>query len=116
MHLTDERIHTLSPAVKAAHGGARRLVLELDDLSPDGFLKLLAGSPQLVSLMLFTDGRRLRQVLSPDDYRVVSEALAQSGAARRGGGALSAMDGDNAARGARLRAAPHEGRTDTAGP
>ena len=79
MHLTDERIHTLSPAVKAAHGGARRLVLELDDLSPDGFLKLLAGSPQLVSLMLFTDGRRLNQVLSPDDYRIVSEALAQSG-------------------------------------
>ena len=38
------------------------------------------------------------------------------GRARRGGGALPAMDGDNAARGARVRAAPHEGRTDTAGP
>ena len=79
MHLTDERINVLSPAVRTALGNAQQLVLELDDLSPDGFLKLLAGSPQLVGLMVFTDGRRLSQLLGPEDYRAVSEALAQSG-------------------------------------
>lgn len=79
MHLTDERINTLSPAVKSALGGARQLVLELDDLSPDGFLRLLAGSPQLVSLMLFTDGRRLSQMLEPEDYRLVADALSRAG-------------------------------------
>ena len=34
MHLTDERIGKLSPAVKAALARSRRLVLELDDMSP----------------------------------------------------------------------------------
>jgi uncharacterized protein YbaP (TraB family) len=79
MHLTDERINVLSPLVSAALGNARQLVLELDDLSPDGFLKLLAGSPQLVGLMVFTDGRRLSQLLGPEDYKTVSTALAESG-------------------------------------
>ena len=79
MHLTDERINALSPAVKSALSSSRRLVLELDDFSPDGFLKLLAGSPELVGLMLFTDGRRLDQVLGTDDYAMVREALARFG-------------------------------------
>ena len=34
MHLTDERITKHSPAVQAALGSARRLVLEIDDFSP----------------------------------------------------------------------------------
>jgi uncharacterized protein YbaP (TraB family) len=79
MHLTDERINALSPAVKSALAGARRLVLELDDLSPGSFMKLIAGSPQLQGLMMFTDGRRLDQLLGPDDFARVSNILARSG-------------------------------------
>jgi uncharacterized protein len=79
MHLTDERINALSPAVKAALSGTNRLVLELDDLSPGGFVKLIAGSPQLVGLMMFTDGRRLDQLLGTDDFRKVGDILSRYG-------------------------------------
>lgn len=79
VHLTDERIHRLSPAVTAALGGARRLVLELDDLSPDAFTKQLANAPQLVGLMLYTDGRRLDRLLGGADYATVSDALSRAG-------------------------------------
>lgn len=79
MHLTDERINTLSPAIQTALAGSRRLVLELQDLSPDSFMKALTGSPRMVALMLFTDGRRLDQVLDHGDFRKVTEILSRSG-------------------------------------
>lgn len=79
MHLTDERINALSPAVQAALAGSRRLVLELKDMSPDSFMNVLTGSPRMVGLMLFTDGRRLDQVLDLEDFRKVAEILSRSG-------------------------------------
>jgi uncharacterized protein YbaP (TraB family) len=88
MHLTDDRINLLSPSVKSALAGSQRLVLELDDLSPDGFLKLLAGSPELLGLMLFTDGRGLDQILGPEDFKTVSDALSRSGVPAVGAGSF----------------------------
>jgi uncharacterized protein YbaP (TraB family) len=79
VHLTDERVHRLSPAVQAALDGARRLVLELDDLSPDAMAQQIAKSPHLVSLMMYTDGRRLDQLLGGADYAALSQALSRSG-------------------------------------
>jgi hypothetical protein len=79
MHLTDERIGALSPAVKTALTNARRLVLELEDVSPAGFMRILAGSPDVARLMMFTDGRRLDQLLGPDDFRKFSDVLVRSG-------------------------------------
>ncbi len=79
MHLTDDRINALSPAVQAALASTRRLVLELEDISPDSFMKALAGSPQMVALMLYTDGRRLDELLDPEDFRKVTEILSRSG-------------------------------------
>ena len=79
MHLTDERINTLSPAVKAALADSRQLVLELEDLSPDSFMKALTGSPQMVALMLYTDGRRLDESLNAEDFRKVTEILSRAG-------------------------------------
>ncbi|MBX9591530.1 MAG: TraB/GumN family protein [Hyphomonadaceae bacterium] len=79
MHLSDERINALSPAVEQALAASRRLVLELEDVSPETFMQALAGSPQVAELMLFTDGRRLDQLLGPEDARQVAEALSRSG-------------------------------------
>lgn len=79
MHLTDERINTLSPTVKAALADSRQLVLELEDLSPDSFMKALTGSPQMVALMLYTDGRRLDESLDAEDFRKVTEVLSRAG-------------------------------------
>src|ERR1700741_2839244 len=47
MHLTDDRINDLSPAVKAALAGSSRLVLELEDVSPGGFMAILSKSPHI---------------------------------------------------------------------
>ena len=79
MHLTDDRINALSPAVQAALASTRRLVLELEDISPDSFMKALKGSPQMVALMLYTDGRRLDERLDIEDFRKVTEILSRSG-------------------------------------
>src|SRR5262245_59013199 len=79
MHMTDERIHRLSPAVKSALGAARRLVLEVDDVSPDAAAKQAAKAPNLVGLMTLADGRRLDQLLDATDYETLSQALSRIG-------------------------------------
>jgi uncharacterized protein YbaP (TraB family) len=86
MHLTDARINALSPAVRAALEDSRRLVLEIEDISPGGFMKLLTTSQQMVQLMLFTDGRRLDQLLAVDDYRKIMDVLSRSGVPPQIGG------------------------------
>ena len=43
VHLTDERLADHSPAAKTALSGSRRLVLEVDDLSADNFLRPSRG-------------------------------------------------------------------------
>jgi uncharacterized protein len=88
MHLTDARINALSPGVRAAMEDSRRLILELEDVSPGGFMKLLTTGPQMVQLMLFTDGRRLDQLLGADDYRRIMDVLSRSGVPPQIGGAF----------------------------
>lgn len=79
VHLTDERVNRLSPAVKTALDGARKLVLELEDVTPDAMMQEVSKSPQLVGLLLFTDGRRLDQLLGGADYQSVAQALFKAG-------------------------------------
>jgi uncharacterized protein YbaP (TraB family) len=79
MHLTDARINALSPAVRGALEESRRLALELDDISPGGFVKVMTHNPHIAGLMLFTDGRRLDQLLGAEDYRKIAEVLSRSG-------------------------------------
>ncbi len=79
VHLTDDRVNRLSPAVKGALDSARKLILELEDVSPDTMMQEVAKSPQLVGLMLYTDGRRLDQLLGGADYETVTQALSKAG-------------------------------------
>jgi uncharacterized protein len=88
VHLTDERVHRLSPAVQAALDGARRLVLELDDFSPDAMAQQIAKSPHLVGLMMYTDGRRLDRLLGGIDYQALTQALSRSGVPTQAVGAF----------------------------
>jgi uncharacterized protein len=76
MHLTDDRINALSPAVEAPLKDARRLVLEVGDLSSASFMKAFAGARDL---MMFTDGRRLEQLLGEAEYVKVAGILRRSG-------------------------------------
>lgn len=88
IHLTDERINALSPAVTKALAEARRLVLELDDLSPASFMNILTGDPQVLALMLYTDGRRLDHLLDADEFRALAAVMSRAGLPSGIGGML----------------------------
>jgi uncharacterized protein len=76
VHLTDDRISEHSPALLAALGEARLLVLEIDDLSPDNFLKSFARAREL---MMFPDRRRLDQMLTGEEFSKVVGVLQRAG-------------------------------------
>jgi uncharacterized protein len=76
MHLTDERINALSPTLQAALSRARRVILEVDDISAGSFMKAFANAQQL---MLLGDGRTLPQLLGESEFNKVAEILARSG-------------------------------------
>jgi uncharacterized protein len=85
MHLTDDRINALSPAFDAAFKSVRRLVLEVGDLSTAAFMKALARTRDL---MMFTDGRRLEQLLTEAEYARVAAILQRSGFPPQAAGAF----------------------------
>lgn len=78
MHLTDARIASVSPAVKAALTGARRLLLEVsaEELSAAGFTKVFARAQPLFT---FTGNRRLEQLLSEAEYSKTIGILERAG-------------------------------------
>ncbi|MEQ1713844.1 MAG: TraB/GumN family protein, partial [Hyphomicrobium sp.] len=76
MHVSDVRITTLSPAAAKALDGSKSVLLEVADLSPKATVDAITKSAQL---MMFTDGRRLDKLLSPDDFAVVQALVAKSG-------------------------------------
>jgi uncharacterized protein YbaP (TraB family) len=76
VHLTDERVTNLSPAVKSALNAAKVVALEVSDLSETATASVIA---QAAPLVMFTDGRRLDTLLSNADYDVVKTIIARSG-------------------------------------
>ncbi len=76
VHLTDERITTLSPAVKAGLNEAKVVALEVSDLSETATASVIAQSAPLV---MFTDGRRLDSLLSNTEYDTVKSIIGRSG-------------------------------------
>lgn len=76
VHLTDDRVATLSPAVKAALEDSKIVALEVSDLSESATASVIATSAPLV---MFTDGRRLDSLLSDAEYDVVKSIIARSG-------------------------------------
>jgi len=76
VHLTDDRVTEHSPTLLSALGASRRLVLEIDDFSPDSFLKAFARARGLI---VYTDRRRLDQLLTAEEYSKVSGILQRSG-------------------------------------
>lgn len=76
VHLTDERVTNLSPAVKGALNEAKVIALEVSDLSESATASVIAKSAPLV---MFTDGRRLDNLLSNTEYEAVKTIIARSG-------------------------------------
>lgn len=76
VHLTDGRVTTLSASVKSALAGAETVVLEVADLSPSATSQAISEAAKLV---MFTDGRRLDQMLSESEYEKVKSAISRAG-------------------------------------
>lgn len=76
VHLTDERVTTLSPAVTKALDDAKVIALEVSDLTETATASVIAQSAPLV---MFTDGRRLDGLLSSSEFDTVKSIIGRSG-------------------------------------
>jgi hypothetical protein len=76
MHVTDERINALSPATKAALESARRIALEIDDVSQTRMAEAMLGAGKL---MILPDGKRLDALLDADEFAKVHALMRRSG-------------------------------------
>ena len=76
VHLTDDRINALPPAVETALGAARRLALEVADLSPQS---LGAAIARVQGLLVYADGQSLQHQLSPEELATARQAIEKAG-------------------------------------
>ena len=76
MHLSDDRINALPVAVQLALGAAKTVALEVADLSSKN---LAAAIGKLQPLLMFTDGRSLESLLSPDERSIAGRAIGKAG-------------------------------------
>ncbi|MGE0854622.1 MAG: TraB/GumN family protein, partial [Hyphomicrobiaceae bacterium] len=76
IHVTDERVTALSPRIQSALKSVETLALEVADVSPAATNAALLKASRLV---LFTDGRRLDGVLTPEEIRKVKTTLSAAG-------------------------------------
>ena len=76
VHLTDERVTTLSPATESALKASKTIALEVSDISETATSTVIAKSAPLV---MFTDGRRLDGLLSSTEYETVKSIISRSG-------------------------------------
>lgn len=76
IHLTDQRVTTLSPNVQSALASARVVALEVADLTPEATAAAMGKSGQLVA---FSDGRRLDSMLTSDELEIAGRTLSGAG-------------------------------------
>lgn len=76
VHLTDDRVTKLSPAVLSALKEAKAIALEVADLSENATATVIAQSAPLA---IYSDGRRLDQMLTPSEYESVKNVVSRSG-------------------------------------
>ena len=76
IHLTDDRVNSLSPAVKEALAAAKRVALELADMSSASSSQAMQ---RLGALVQYSGGQSLRTELPPSEYAVLQEALKKRG-------------------------------------
>lgn len=85
VHLTDERVNALPPAVDKALASAKTVALEVEDLSPVAMAPALA---QMQHLLVYPNGQSLLQQLAGKELVVAERALKDGGLP---GGALATL-------------------------
>jgi uncharacterized protein YbaP (TraB family) len=76
IHLSDDRVVNLSPTVRKAIAGSRVVALEIADVSAEAVGAALA---KLRGRLVFEDGRRLTDMLEPDEIAIARDGFARSG-------------------------------------
>ncbi|MBA4172437.1 MAG: polysaccharide biosynthesis protein GumN [Hyphomicrobium sp.] len=76
MHVSDTRITTLSPTTLAVLDKSKIVMLEVADLSQQA---TMAAIGRAANLLMFSDGRRLDKMLSPEDYATVKATVQKAG-------------------------------------
>jgi uncharacterized protein YbaP (TraB family) len=76
VHLTDNRVTTLSDKVRNALEQSSAVVLEAADLSADATARALAEATKTTT---YTDGRSLANMLTADEYEKVRATLSRAG-------------------------------------
>jgi uncharacterized protein len=76
MHVTDDRVTTMSPATLKAINSSRRIALEIEDASSERLLEAMGSFGEKVIL---SNGRTLADLLGAADAKKVVIILAQSG-------------------------------------
>lgn len=85
VHLTDDRVNDLTPAIQEAIDGARVVALEIADLSAE---RLGEGIGKVATLLQYPDGRSLEALLAPDELQIARAAIEKAGMPR---GALARL-------------------------
>lgn len=76
VHLSDDRVNDLTPAIQEAIDGSRVVALEIADLSPE---RLAAGIGKVANLLQYSDGRSLEALLTPDELQIARTAVQKAG-------------------------------------
>lgn len=79
IHMTDERVTTLSEKVRSAVQSSRRVALELADMSPDAMTKAMGKA---APLLINPTGNGLDRQLTPSEFRTFRDTLAEAGLPR----------------------------------
>ncbi|MGW9231556.1 TraB/GumN family protein [Pseudorhizobium sp. NPDC055634] len=77
MHVTDPRVLRMPPGAAEAHAGAKVIVIESDEILDER--KAAAAILSRPELTMFTDGRSIENLLSPEDLEVLREGLEKRG-------------------------------------
>ncbi len=75
IHLTDDRVHNFSPAMKEALNGAKRLALEVD-MSAEGMMQAMQD---IGTLAQYGGGQSLKTELPASEYAALQEMLKKRG-------------------------------------
>ena len=79
VHLTDDRVLKLPPAVRTALEGARKVALELKEMSPTKMALAMMSVKNITNMMMFTSGQGLKDHLTDAELAKVQNVLGKAG-------------------------------------
>lgn len=79
VHITDPRVHDLPRSVRSALDSSRKVALELKEMSPAKMALAMMSVKNITSMMMFTSGKGLTELLTDEELRKVQAVVGKSG-------------------------------------